>query len=179
MIVRQGQHPWLLASLFACSLFHLLSRRPFTRSVVHWLVISVTRSLGRSFARSLGRPILPFAQPLGRSFVRSLGRARVRHLALFLPRSIVRSFACLRTLARSLAGLVPRALIRFRTDVLARARAIVRSCSVARPLVRSFARSLVRSALAIAVGAYSYRGAHSEECILKETAAQSPVKLLI
>ena len=119
----------LVASLFACSLFDPLSRR----------------RLAHSFACCLGRPARPFARPLGRWFARSLGRARARHLALFLPLSIVRSFACLRTLARSLAGSAPCALARVRTCVLAaRVRAIVRSCSVARPLVR-FACSVARS----------------------------------
>ena len=141
---------------------------------------SAANPLGRPLARSLSCPVLPFARPLGRPVVRSLGRARTRHLALFLPRSIVRSFACLRMLIRSLAGSVPRALVRFRTYVLARVRPIVRSCSVARPLVRSLARSLVRSATRhCGWGIQFSRGPHSEECILKETAARSPVKLLI
>ena len=148
--------------------------RSFIRSVVgrspaRLSTGSLPQSLGHSFACSLGRPIPPFARPLRRSFVRSLGRARARHLALFLPRSIVRSFACLRTLTRSLAGSVSRALVRFRAYVLARVRAIVRSCSVARPLVRSLARSLVRSATRhCGWGIQFSRGPHSEECILKE-----------
>ena len=129
-------HRLLGLSSAQSSVAHLLGR-PLARSLGH----SVARSLFRSFS---GPPRNPFARPLGRSFVRSLGRARARHLALLLPRLIVRSFACLRTLARALAGSAPRALIHFRTRVLARVRAIVRSCSVARPLVR-FACSVARS----------------------------------
>ena len=113
-----GQSLRLLAlSSAQSSVAHSLGR-PLARSLGH----SVARSLFRSFSRP---PRPPFARPLGRSFVRSLGRARARHLALFLPLSIVRSFACLRTLARSLAGSPTCALARVRTCVLAaRVRAI-------------------------------------------------------
>ena len=121
----------------------LLALSSAQSSAAHSLGRPLARSLGHSVARSLFRSLSrPPRSPL-RSTARPLVRAR--HLALLLPRSIVRSFACLRTLARSLAGSAPRALVRVRACVLAaRVRVIVRSCSVARPLVR-FACSVARS----------------------------------
>ena len=178
---RDNTHGWWPVSSLARSFIRSVVGRSPARSstLARYLGDSVARSLFRSISRPPRSPLRSTARPLGRSFVRSLGRARARHLALFLPRSIVRSFACLRTLTRSLAGSVSRALVRFRAYVLARVCAIVRSCSVARPLVRSLARSLVRSAARhCGWGIQFSRGPHSEECILKETAARSPVKLL-
>ena len=151
--------------------------RPLGRPLARYLGHSVARSLFRSFSRPPRSPLRSTARPLFRPLAWSRARSSPRSLTSSFDRSLVCLLANTDSLAcwfgfpraRSLSRLCPQ-----------RAHAIVRSCSVARPLVRSLARSLVRSATRhCGWGIQSSRGPHSEECILKETAAQSPVKLLI
>ena len=108
----------------------------------------LARYLGHSVALSHVLSAAPFPPSLDRSAARSSARLVERALVTSLSFFLFRSFACLlalRTLARSLAGSAPCALARVRTCVLAApVRAIVRSCSVVRPLVR-FACSVARS----------------------------------
>ena len=139
---RDNIHGWWPVSSLARSFIRSVVGRSLARSSA----CSVTQSLGRSFARSLGRPVPPsLDRSAARSSARLVARALVTSLSCFLVRSFARLLACERWLARLLVRFPP-ALIHFRTHVLARVRAIVRSCSVARPRVRSLARSLVRSA---------------------------------
>ena len=131
-----------MASLIACSLFHPLSRRSLTRSVVRWLVLSVTRSPGRPFARSLGRPVPPsLDRSAARSSARLVARALVTSLSCFLVRSFARLLACERWLARLLVRFPARSF----TFALMSSRASVRSFARARSLVPAFARLLGRS----------------------------------
>ena len=177
---RDNTHGWWPVSSLARSFIRSVVGRSPARSFTG----SLSRSLGRSVALSLVLSAALFPPSLDRSAARSSARlvalALVTSLSFFLVRSFARVLACERWLARSLSGSVPCALVRFRTYVLARVRTIVRSRSVARPFVRSLARSLVRSATRYCGWGIQFpRGPHSEECILKVTAARSPVKLLI
>ena len=134
-----------MASLFACSLFHPLSRRPFTRSVVHWLVTSATRSLFRLFSRPPHSPLRSTTPTLIRPLAWSRARSSPRSLSSSFDRSLVCLLANADSLAcwfgfpraRSLSRLCPRARPCDRALVLRRSSPRSLACSVARSVGRS------------------------------------------
>ena len=170
-----GQSLRLLAlSSAQSSAAHSLGR-PLARYLGH----SVARSLFRSLSRPPRSPLRSTARPLVRPLAWS--RARSSSSPRYLSSSFDRSLVCLLANAGSLACWFGSPRARSLSHLCPRARPCdLRSCSVARPLVHSLARSLVRSATRhCGWGNQFLRGPHSEESILTETAARSPVKLLI
>ena len=111
------------------------SRRPLTRSAVHWLVLSVARSLLRSLSRPPRSPLRSTARPL----VRPLAWSRARSSPRSLSSSFDRSLVCLLANAGSLACWFGSPRARSRSRLCPRG---ARPCNGSLVLGRSSPRSL-------------------------------------
>ena len=153
-----GQSLRLLAlSSAQSSVAHSLGR-PLARSLSRSVALSLVLSAAPSPLRSTARPLVrPLAWSRARSSPRSLSSSFDRSLVCLLANA--GSLACWfgSPRARSLSHLCPRARPSDRSLVLGRS-----------PLVRSLARSLVRSATRhCGWGTQFSQGPHPEECIRK------------